>query len=131
MKIQIEARVAGDLVGNHIIPAALAYQQKLISSVTGLKTIYPEKEFQRLAKPHLDIISKVSERVERIQTSVEKMIDERKKANKLEAKPSSLAYCKNVLPYLDEIRYEADKLELIVEDDLWPLPKYRELLFTR
>ncbi|MCO4805775.1 MAG: glutamine synthetase III [Flavobacteriales bacterium] len=132
LKIQIESRVAGDLALNHIIPASLEYQSKVIEGVRGLKEIYGEKDFKRLAKPHFEIISSISEHVTLLQSNVDAMIEERKIANNMEdALESSKYYCEKVIPYLETLRYEVDKLELLVDDELWPMPKYRELLFTR
>jgi glutamine synthetase len=132
MKIQIESRVTGDLVSNHILPAAFEYQGKLISNVRSLKEIYSSSEFDSLAKSHLVIIKEMSERTSLIQSLVEEMTEERKKANRIEdAEEASKQYCEKVFPYLEKVRYEADKLELLISDELWPLPKYRELLFTR
>lgn len=132
LKIQIESRVAGDLAQNQIIPSALSYQSALISSIRNMKDIFPKAEFERLTKTHLSIVSEISEHVQSIQTYVNEMVEERKKANTLtDAKRASVAYCENVLPYIDKIRYHVDKLELVVDDEIWPLPKYRELLFAR
>lgn len=132
LKIQIESRMVGDLALNHIIPAALSYQNSLISSIRGLKDIYDNKEFERLAKPHKSIVSEISERVGAIQTMVSEMVEVRKKINEIEdLKESSILYCEQVFPFIEKIRYEVDKLELIVDDEIWPLPKYRELLFVR
>ncbi|MEX2596995.1 MAG: glutamine synthetase III [Salibacteraceae bacterium] len=132
MKIQIESRVAGDMALNHIIPAALNYQNKVTQTLQRLKEIYNEKDFKELAAPHDRIVRELSQRVSTIHSLVQQMVDERKKANRIEsAHQAARVYCENVLPYLNKIRYEVDKLELVVEDDLWPLPKYRELLFTK
>jgi len=132
MKIQIESRVAGDLVLNHIIPAALSYQNKVIETLKNLKEVYSGEDFKKLSAPHDKIIREISERLSVTRSLIDQMIEERKKANVLDsAKDASMAYCEKVLPYLEKIRYQVDKLELVVEDDLWPLPKYRELLFTK
>lgn len=132
LKIQIESRVAGDLVSNHIIPAALDYQGKVIETVRNMKEIYDGKTFEVNAKPHKAIITEISERVSKLQSLVENMTEARKKANNIEdVEESSKMYCEEVFPFMDKIRYESDKLEMLVADDLWPLPKYRELLFTR
>ncbi len=132
LKIQIESRVAGDLASNHIIPAALEYQRKLVETVRGLKEIYSAKEFETLSAPHRDLIGKVSNHVSKLQMEIHNMIEERKKANNMsDSLKSSSHYCDKVIPYLESIRTEVDKLELIVDDELWPIPKYRELLFTR
>ena len=132
MKIQIESRVMGDLCLNHIIPAAISYQNKVIETLRNLKEVYSGNDFKTLAAPHDRIIREVSERVGAVQELVHDMIEERKKANALETeREAALAYCEDVIPYMEKIRYQVDKLELVVEDDLWPLPKYREMLFTR
>lgn len=132
MKIQIESRKIGDLAINHIIPTAIRYQNILIKNVKGLKEIYGDKEYKKLASAQLASIQEISERVVAIQEKVNAMIEERKKANVLEnARDKAITYCDKVLPYFDDIRYNVDKLELLVDDEIWPLPKYRELLFNR
>jgi len=130
MKIQIEGRVLGDIATNHVIPTAIRYQNTLIENVSGLKNIFGTG-FKKLAKEQMDIITDISERINAIKTNVDAMIDERKKANKMtdEAKKAK-AYCEKVKPYFDEIRLHCDKLEMTVDDELWPVVKYRELLFT-
>lgn len=131
MKIQIESRMMVDLVLNTIIPASLRYQNTIIDNVRGMKDIYGA-DFKKNAKAHLEIIEEISERTERVRKLTYEMIDERKKANNLhEAEDQAIAYCDKVLPFFPKIRYEIDKLELIVDNETWPLPKYRELLFTR
>ncbi len=130
-KIQIESRVMGDLVLNHIIPVALNYQTGLIENVKGLKDIYGEKEFKKFASIQMEIIEEISNHIRIIKKTVDEMVDERKKANNLtEGRKTAIAYCDKVLPHFETIRYHVDKLELIVDDVSWPLPKYRELLFT-
>jgi len=132
MKIQIESRVMGDLCLNHIIPAAITYQNKVIETLKNLKEVYSGADFKKLAAPHDAIIREISERVGAVRQMVEDMIEERKKANAIhEEREAAMHYCDHVLPFMEKIRYQVDKLELVVEDDLWPLPKYRELLFTR
>ncbi len=132
LKIQIESRVAGDIALNHIIPAALEYQGRVIQTLKGLKDIYNEADFKLLSAPHDSIVREISGLVSNIRVDIEKMIEERKLANtKEQAEESSIIYCEKVFPYLQKLRYEVDKLELIVDDELWPIPKYRELLFTR
>jgi glutamine synthetase len=132
MKIQIESRVAGDLCLNHIIPAAITYQNKVIETLRNLKEVYGGNDFKKLSAPHDVIIKEISERIGSIQSLVNEMIAERKKANAMvDVREAAMTYCENVVPYMEKIRYQVDKLELVVEDDLWPLPKYRELLFTR
>jgi glutamine synthetase len=130
-KIQIEARVLGDLAINHIVPTAIKYQTSLIENVKGLKEIFGD-EYLSLAGNRLEIIKDVSNHITNIKTKVNAMIEARKQANKIEdATELAYAYHNDVRPYLDDIRSHIDKLELIVEDELWPLPKYRELLFNR
>ena len=131
-QIQIEARVLGDLVNNHVIPVAIDYMTSLIANVNGLKEIYSEKEYKELAGARLEVIKEISGYITTIKSKTVAMIDERKVANKLEhTLDKAKAYEEKVFPYLEDIRYFVDKLELIVDDDIWPLPKYRELLFTR
>jgi len=132
LKIQIEARVIGDMAMNHIIPAALAYQSMLIGNARGLKELLSEGDFKKLGKTQIDMIREISERVATIKSEVDAMTDARKKANKIEdVEKQAIAYCDNVREYFEPIRYEVDKLELVVDNAQWPLPKYRELLFTR
>jgi glutamine synthetase len=131
-KIQIESRVMGDLAVNHIIPTAIKYQNLLIQNVEGLKDIFGASEFKKVAETQTKMIVEISEHISGIKTSVDEMINERKKANKLEGgKKQAVAYCDKVKPYFDKIREHVDKLELLVDDEAWPLPKYRELLFTK
>jgi glutamine synthetase len=131
-KIQIESRVMGDLATNHIIPTAIAYQNILITNVTGLKQVLTDKEFNTLATEPMSMIREISERMTAIRTLVEGMIGERKTANQLDsARKQAGEYCEKVFPYFEKIRREVDKLELVISDEYWPLPKYRELLFNR
>lgn len=130
-KIQIEGRVIGDLALNHIIPTAIEYQNKLIENVKGLKELYGTG-FKKLAEVQLTTIEEISARITVIRQSVDQMTEARKKANALsDAKKQAIAYCDNVVPYFEKIRYEVDKLELLVNDEAWPLPKFREMLFHR
>lgn len=130
--IQIESRILGDLAMNHILPTAIAYQTMLIRNVKGLKEIFNEKEYKELAAERLALIKEISERVAIIGNKVEEMIEARKVANKIEhAREMAIEYSNKVFPYFEEIRYHIDKLELIVDNEMWPLPKYRELLFIR
>ena len=130
-KIQIEGRVLGDIARNHVIPTAIRYQNILIENVKGLKEIFG-KDFERIAKEQILIIKEISVHIEGINTKVEKMINERKDANALtDTEQMANAYCDRVKPYFDEIRYHADKLELMVDNELWTLTKYREMLFTK
>jgi len=131
-KIQIESRLLGDIAGNHIVPTALRYQRLLIENVQGLKDVLPAARFEELATIQLAMIEEISERVSRILTEKEAMIEARKQTNKLNSsRERAIAYCEQVLPFFEKIRYESDKLELLVDDELWPLPKYRELMFLR
>ncbi|RZW45914.1 MAG: glutamine synthetase type III [Flavobacteriaceae bacterium] len=131
MHIQIESRVLGDIARNHIIPTAVNYQNVLIANVKGLKDIYGAG-FKKYAKQQLELIQEISSRIEAINSGVTAMINERKKANILkDSEKKAAAYCNKIKPFFDEIRYHCDKLELLVDDELWPLTKYRELLFTR
>jgi glutamine synthetase len=131
-KVQIEARVLGDLVRNHIIPTVIKYQNILLENVQGIKTLYPQNIFEHMAKTQLNTISEISERIGIIKDLSDELIEARKKANKIEdVRKKATAYSKKVVPFLEKIRYHVDKLELIVDDELWPFPKYRELLFTR
>jgi glutamine synthetase len=132
MQIQIEARVIGDLSTNHIIPVAIEYQNRLMENVKGLKEVLDHKTFVKLSKNQIQSIKDISEHITEIKENVRNMIDERKVANKIkDIQEKALYYNKKVLPYFDVIRYHTDKLELLVDDKLWPLPKYRELLFLK
>lgn len=132
LKIQIESRLMGDIVQNYFIPAAVEYQNKLLINVQGLMQVFGENEGKRQAKAQLELLSKISEHINLMKQASDVMLGERKKANKIEhAEDKAIAYCDNVKIHFDEIRYHADKLELLVEDELWPLPKFREMLFTR
>ncbi len=130
LRIQIEGRVLGDISRNHVIPTAVKYQNTLIENVSGLKNIFGEN-FKKHAKEQIDLIEKISLHIAGINSKVEAMTNERRTANKLEGQKSADAYCNKVKPYFEEIRYHCDKLEMMVDDELWPLAKYRELLFTR
>ncbi|WP_027420168.1 glutamine synthetase III family protein [Crocinitomix catalasitica] len=132
LKIQIEARIMGDLAKNHIIPASIAYQNILIQNAQGLVDLLGEKEGKESAKSQLELIKAISKHVNAMNEKVDLMIEERKKANKLEsARDMAYAYCDNVKAMFDGIKYHGDKLEIMVDDELWPLPKLRELLFTK
>lgn len=131
-KIQIEARVLGDLATNNIIPVALQYQNSLLSNVRGLKEVLGAAEFKKAAAIQLDMITEISEHVAGIKNGTDEMIEERKKANNIDdMQKRAYAYCNKVKPYFDEIREHVDKLEMLVADDAWPFPKYREILFTK
>jgi glutamine synthetase len=129
-KVQIEARVMGDLATTQILPSAVKYQNKLIENVTGLKQLgLPDSAYHS----QMDILKKISEHVNVISSHVESLINARKTANEIKNnRDKAIAYCEEVKEkHFDTIRYHADKLELMIEDELWPLPKYRELLFLR
>ncbi|MBF0693474.1 MAG: glutamine synthetase III [Flavobacterium sp.] len=130
-KIQIEGRVLGDIARNHIIPTAIRYQNTLIDNVRGLKEIFGA-EFQEIGREQLTLIREISSHIEGINTKVEEMRKARKAANKLEdASEMAEAYCANVKPMFDKIRWHCDKLELMIDDEIWTMTKYRELLFTK
>jgi glutamine synthetase len=130
LRIQIEGRVLGDVARNHVIPTAVKYQNTLIENVSGLKNIFGT-DFKKHANEQIDLIEKISLHIAGINSKVEEMTQGRKKANKLKGQKAADAYCNKVRPYFDEIRYHCDKLEMMVDDELWPLAKYRELLYTR
>ncbi len=131
MRIQIEGRVLGDIARNHVIPTAIRYQNTLIKNVSGLKGLYGD-DFKKYAKEQMGILEEISEHIGKINTKVNEMTEARKKANKLEdLEKMASDYCTKVRPLFEEIRYSCDKLELLIDDELWPLVKYRELLFTR
>ncbi len=131
-KIQIEARVLGDLSMNHIIPVATRYQSELLNNVENMAEVFTKEKAASLSARNLKIIEEIAVRTSKIEMKVEELVNARKLANKIEDEhDKAIAYHDTVEPKLDEIRYEIDKLELIVDDSLWPLPKYRELLFIR
>ena len=131
-KIQIEARVLGDLSMNHIIPVATSYQSQLLRNVERMLGVFPADKAKELNARNLKIIEEIAERTSAIETGVEELVNARKVANKIEDEhKKAIAYHDTIAPRLDTIRYQIDKLELIVDDALWPLPKYRELLFIR
>ena len=131
-KIQIEARVLGDLSMNHIIPVATHYQTRLAKNVSAMRDIFPAQEATQLTTRNVKIVKEIAERTEIIETLVEELVNARKVANRIESeREKAIAYHDMVEPKMEEIRYHIDKLELIVADELWTLPKYRELLFIR
>nr|WP_321378653.1 glutamine synthetase III [uncultured Bacteroides sp.] len=131
-KIQIEARVLGDLAMNHIIPMATKYQSQLIDNVYKMKDLFPGEKANTLSAKNLEIIEDIAKRTIFIKEKVDEMIETRKVANIIEEeREKAIAYHDKIVPMLEEIRYHIDKLELIVDDQLWTLPKYRELLFIR
>ena len=131
-KIQIEARVLGDLSLNHIIPTVTRYQSELVENVENMYKIFDKAEVEVLTKRNKDIRREIAQRIEKIEAGVAELVDNRKIANKIESeREKAIAYHDTVAPLMESIRYEIDKLELLVSDELWTLPKYRELLFIR
>jgi len=132
LKMQIEARLMGDLVQTHIIPAVVEYQNRLLKGIEGILNVMGEKVGRETAKAQIDLVTKISGHLNKMKDNCDTMLQARKVANKVEhAEAKAIAYCDDVKVYFDEIRYHADKLELLVDDELWPLPKFREMLFTR
>ena len=131
-KIQIEARVLGDLTMNHIIPVATMYQTRLAQNVASMINVFGDEEGKTLTASNISIIRDIAERTQIIERKVEDLVNARKVANKIESeREKAIAYHDTVEPKMDEIRYHIDKLELTIADELWTLPKYRELLFIR
>jgi glutamine synthetase len=130
--VQIEARVMGDLSMNHIIPVSTHYQSQLIKNVQGMKEVFPKAEAERLSARNMKLIKEIAERTERIEQLVDELTEARRVANRIyNIHERAMSYHDTVCPKMDAIRYEIDHLEMIVEDGLWSLPKYRELLFIR
>ena len=129
-KIQIEARVLGDLSMNHIIPVATQYQSMLLDNLYKMRMVFDKERAARLSKEDAALIEEIASHISAIKTNVDDMVDARKSANRLEdAREKAIAYHDTVEPFLSVIRYHIDKLELMVDNQMWPLPKYRELLF--
>ena len=127
--VQIEGRIIGELAVNQIIPAAIQYQNELINNIKGFREIGLDERHTEAQK---NLVTEISEHVNAILKMVHEMTEARKTANNTEdIRDRAIAYCDTVKPFFDEIRYRTDKLELVVDDKLWPLPKYRELLFLR
>ena len=132
MKLQIEARVLGDIAINHIVPTGVDYQTMLLKNVKNLKAVFPEEEFEKLAGPRIELIREIGRHVSAIKAKRKELIEARKKVNVIEdVVEKAYAYEKEIKPFLEDIRNHIDNLELIVDDEKWPLPKYRELLFVR
>ena len=130
--VQIEARVLGDLAMNHIIPVSTHYQSQLIKNVQGMKSVFSSDKAERLSARNMKLIEEIAERTEKIEQLVEDLTEARRVANRIEGiHQRAIQYHDTVCPHMESIRYEIDKLEMIVEDGLWTLPKYRELLFIR
>lgn len=131
-KIQIEARVLGDLAINHVIPVATRYQSVLLDNLYKIKSLFPPEKSEKISEQDMSAIERISEHIAKIRAEVTEMVEARKKANRIEnEREKALAYHDNVLPHMEIIRNNIDKLELDVDDEMWPLPKYRELLFIR
>jgi len=131
-KIQIEARVMGDLAMNHIIPVVTHYQSRLAKNVSSMINIFGKEEGERITKRNIKILKEIAERIQTIETGVDELIKARKVANKIDSqREKAIAYHDDIVPQMEKIRYQIDKLELIVSDEMWTLPKYRELLFIR
>jgi len=131
-KIQIESRIMGDLARNHIIPAVVAYQNRLVTNIDGFIRIFGDEEGRKQASGQIKILNKISAHVNTIVNEVEQMIECRKVANNLDdIRKASFMYCDTVKPFFESIRYHVDKLEVLVDDELWPLPKLREMLFHK
>ncbi len=132
LKIQIEARIMGDVVQSMIIPAVVEYQNKLIANVQGLIDVLGQKAGKEAAKGQIELIQRISVHLNQMKHAADHMLMERKAANKLDhAEDKAVAYCDRVRIHFDDIRYHADKLELLIDDEMWPMPKFREMLFTR
>jgi glutamine synthetase len=131
-KIQIEARVLGDLTVNHVIPVATRYQSVLLKNVERMATVFSADKVRQLSARNLQLIEELAERSSTLEHQVEELVNARKLANKIvNTYEKAIAYHDTVASKFDAIRYQIDKLELIIDDSLWPLPKYRELLFIR
>ena len=131
-KLQIEARVIGDLTINHIIPTAIKFQNTLIDNVRGIKELFGPEEYKIMSERQLIAIKKISGYIQQLREDFHFLIEARKEANKIENFPErAMVYSNTVLPYIEKLRRVVDKLEMVVDDELWPLPKYRELLFLR
>ena len=131
-KIQIEARVMGDLSMNHIIPVATHYQSRLLKNVANMRNVFTAEKAESLSARNVKLIEEIAERTQLIERGADELVAARKVANKIEdARAKAIAYHDTVAPLMDAMRYQIDKLELLVDDGLWTLPKYRELLFIR
>ncbi|MDD4033364.1 MAG: glutamine synthetase type III, partial [Bacteroidales bacterium] len=131
-KVQIEARVLGDLALNHIVPVAVEYQTSLIENVQGLKELFPAAEYKEMSAARVSVIKEIEQHVYAIEEKVNAMVEARKVANKIEdIHKKALSYSETVFPFLDQIRHHIDELELIIDNERWTLPKYREMLFIR
>lgn len=131
-KVQIEARVLGDLSLNHIIPVVIRYQSLLLDNITKLKATFNEEDYLEISAEQQRLIRKIAGHINAVTKMVDEMIEARKRANRItDLRSKAIAYHDEVAPYLDTIREHIDDLELMVDNQMWPLPKYRELLFIR
>ena len=132
MKVQIESRVLGDLAINHIVPTAVIYQNRLLENLRGLRETFDAEEYEQLSADRKELIREISHRVTAIKQLVRQMTEARKVANHMENfQQRAFAYEESVRPFLGQIRDHIDHLEMEIDDEIWPLPKYRELLFTK
>ena len=131
-KVQIESRTLGDIALNHIVPTAVAYQNRLIENLCGLKQLFSEDEYEGLSEDRKDLIREISLHVTAIKKLIKRMTEERRTANTSDTEEKkAVVYDKVVRPTMEEIRFHIDALELVIDDDIWPLPNYRELLFAK
>jgi len=131
MHIQIESRVLGDIARNHVVPTAVRYQNTLIENVQGIKDIFGAS-YKETAKEQMNLIKTISSHINEVIHLIDAMVNQRKEANTIKSiEEKASVYCNKVKPYFEKIRYHSDKLELMIDDELWPLSKYREMLFTR
>ena len=131
-KEQIESRVLGDLALNHIVPTAVSYQNRLLENLRGLRETFSQQEYDELSADRKELIRDISHRVTAIKVLVREMTEKRRKANHMDNNhDKAFSYAEQVHPYLDRIREHIDNLEMEVDDEIWPLPKYRELLFSK
>jgi len=129
-KLQIESRVLGDLATNHVMPGAVKYLNTLCDCVQKLNKVLDRHTFSKISANQVEIITEISEHISQIKSLVNEMVEARKQANKhTDAEDKAFAYCDKVFPFFDKIRYHVNKLELLIDDEIWPLPKYREMLF--
>ena len=131
-KVQIEARVLGDLVLNHVLPVATRYQTALIENVKRIREVFPPEDWNDLSGEEMLLIREISLHMNVIRTLIRELVEARKVINRVDnEREKAIGYHDRVSPFLEEIRHHVDKLEQMVDDQMWPLPKYREMLFSR
>ena len=131
-KVQIESRILGDLAINHIIPTAVIYQNRLLENLRGLRETFSPEEYEELGAERKDLVKEIQFRILDIKRLVRDMIQARHVANRKASQvEKAYSYQESVSPYMEKIREHIDELELEIDDEIWPLPKYRELLFTK